>query len=224
MPETYSVRSPDRLFLIFFTPNDMNKFTLGAATGVTSLLIAVPLFAQMAGAASSSATTMTGKTRPVPTQTCVLAMADHETSMLSTIDARTAAHKAAAMAKRDALKAAAALTDDTERMEALKKAQEDFKAAMESTMKTKDETSIAALKTACGDSFPMGMGGHMGGKEGMKGKMHGKLAEKLGMTVDELKAALESGKTIEQIATEKGVTLPERPMGGNGKGMMKFMR
>ncbi len=201
----------------------MNKFTLGAATGATSLLIAIPMFAQMAGAASSSSTTMTGKARPIPTQTCILAMADHETAMLSTIDARTAAHKAAATAKRDALKAAAALTDDTARMEALKKAQETFKAAMESTMKAKDETAMTALKTACGDSFPMGMG-HKGGMGDMKDKMRGNIAEKLGMTEDELKAAIDSGKTIEQIATEKGITLPAHKMSGKGKGMMKFMR
>lgn len=196
----------------------MNKFTLGAATGATSLLIAIPMFAQMAGAASSSSLTTT---RPVPTQTCVLAMADHETTMLSNIDAMTAAHKAAATAKRNALKAAAALTDDTARMEALKKAQETFRAAMEATMMAKDGTGMAALKTACGDSFPMGMGHMMGG---MKDKMRGNIAEKLGMTEVELKAALDSGTTIEQIATEKGITLPAHKMSGNGKGMMKFMR
>lgn len=197
----------------------MNKFTLGAATGATSLLIAIPLFAQMAGAASSSPT-MASK-RPVPTQACVLAMADHETTMLSNIDAMTAAHKAAATTKRDALKAAAALTDDAARMEALKKAQENFRAAMETTMKAKDETSKAALKAACGDSFGVGMGHMMGG---MKDKMRGNIAEKLGMTESELKAALDSGTTIEQIATEKGITLPAHKMSGNGKGMMKFMR
>lgn len=198
----------------------MNKFTLGAASGALSLAIAVPLFAQMAGAASSSAT---ATNRPVPTQACVLAMADHETTMLSNIDAMTAAHKAAATAKRDALKAAAALTDDAARMEALKKAQETFRASMETTMKAKDETSMAALKTACGDSFPMGMG-HKGGMGDMKDKMRGNIAEKLGMTEDELKAAIDSGKTIEQIATEKGITLPAHKMSGKGKGMMKFMR
>lgn len=205
-------------FLLSSPQTIMNKFTLGAATGATSLLIAIPMFAQMAGAASSSASATS--TRPVPTQTCVLAMADHETTMLSNIDAMTAAHKAAATAKRDALKAAAALTDETARMEALKKAQETFRAAMAATMKLKDEAAMTALKTACGDSFPMGMG-HMGE---MKMKMHGKIAEKLGMTEDELKAAIDSGKTIEQIATEKGITLPARKMGGKGKGMMKFMR
>jgi len=113
----------------------MKKIALGAATGVTSLLIAVPLFAQMAGAAPSSAS---AKMRPVPTQARVLAM------------------------------------------------------------------------------------GHMEGD--MKMKMHGKMAEKLGMTEDELRTALDSGKTMQEIATKKGITLPTRPMGDKGNGMMKSMR
>ena len=192
----------------------MNKFAIGAATGAVSLLVAVPLFSQIAGAQSvSSAAKLSAKTRPVPTQTCVLAMADHETAMLSNIDAMIAAHKAAATAKRDALKAAAALTDDTARMEALKAAQEAFRTAMESTMKPKN-AAMTTLKTACGDSFGIGMG-HMGG---MKRQMHGKVTKKLGMTEDELKAAIDSGKTIEQIATEHGVTL--RPKAE--KRMFKF--
>ncbi|MBP9850265.1 MAG: hypothetical protein KBC47_01080 [Candidatus Peribacteraceae bacterium] len=197
----------------------MNKFTLGAVTGATSLLLTVPIFAQMAGAQSvSSAATAATKTRPVPTQTCVLAMADHETAMLNTIDANTAARKSAATAKRDALKAASALTDDTARMEAVKKAQEAFRTAMQSTMKPHDEVAMAALKAACGDSF-RGMGG-LGGVGDMKGKM----TEKFGMTEQELKAAIDSGKSIEQIAAEKGISLPAHKKGGNGKGMMKFMR
>lgn len=147
----------------------MNKFLLSAAAGATTLLIAVPVFAQGAGAASSA------KTRTVPTQTCLLAMADHETTMLGSMDAMIAAHKAAATAKRDALKAAAAITDDTARMEALKKAQEDFRTAMEATMKTKDPAAMDALKEACGDSMPMVGMGH--GKGGMKNMMqgHGKM-------------------------------------------------
>jgi hypothetical protein len=44
----------------------------------------------------------------------------------------------------------------------------------------------------------------------------GNPAQKLGMTEAELKAAMDSGKTIEQIAEEKGIDLPPRPpfMGG----------
>lgn len=148
----------------------MNKFTLGAGAGALSLLIAVPVFAQGVGATSSK------KGRTAPSQTCVLAMADYETTMLSNIDARTAAHKAAATAKRDALKAAAALTDDTARMDALKKAQEDFRTAMEAMMKTKDQAAMDTLKAACGDSLPMmGMGHEMGRKNMMQG--HGKMKD-----------------------------------------------
>lgn len=40
-----------------------------------------------------------------------------------------------------------------------------------------------------------------------KGKHLAKFAEKLGMTEDELQAALDSGKTIQEIAEEQGVEL-----------------
>ncbi len=165
----YSAKVATRFFYFFLPLLIMKKqFTLGAIAGATSLLLAVPLFAQMSSA-ESSPSVMAAKTRPVPTQACILAMADHETTMLGTMDAMIATHKAAATAKRDALKAAAALTDDTARMEALKKAQESFRTAMETTMQAKDKTAMDALKTACGDAG-MGFGGHMKMGAGPQGK------------------------------------------------------
>lgn len=197
------------------------SFILGATAGATSLAIAVPLLAQLVSAASGTATTTADvlKTRPVPSQVCVQAMADQDTKFLANVDAMITTQKAATKAHHDALVAAAAITDDTARGEAIKAAQEALRTAMDAAFKADDKKAeMEAMKTACGDNHFFMMGGHMGGP-GMKfevrmdGPMGGKLAEKLGMTEAELKAAIDSGKTIEQIATEKGVTLPPRPEG-----------
>lgn len=182
----------------------MNKFTLGAVAGMTTLLIAVPLAAQFAGAQSVSSTGYKGYMKnSTITQEQVQEMITHTDTMLQNIDAMTAAHKKAMQAHKTALIAAAALTDDTQRAEAVKKAHDDMRASMEASMK---ELGIEG-------KMMMGFGGH-GPMMKMRGNMKGKLAEKLGMTESELKAAIDSGKTIEQIAEEKGVELPARPAGG----------
>lgn len=204
------------LHSIFLT---MNKFALGAVAGSTSLLVAVPFLAQMAGAASGTTTKNILKDAPVLTQVCVQALADQEATMLNSMDARNASQKALMQTHQKALAAAAAITDDTARSEAVKKAQEDMRTAMKAAMDANkpDETQMEKMKTACGDSFggkfmfgpgPMGMEVH--GPRGKGGPGHGMLEKKLGMTAEELKTALSSGKTIEQIATEKGVTLPAK--------------
>ncbi len=180
----------------------MNKFTLGAVAGMTTLLIAVPLAAQFAGAqsASSALNKMYMKNGTI-TQEQVQEMITHTDTMLQNIDAITAAHKSAMQTLKTALTAAAAMTDDTQRAEAVKAAHDAMRTSMEASMK---ELGIEG-KMMMG----FGMGGH-----GMRGDMKGKLAEKLGMTADELKAAMDSGKSIEDIAKEKGIELPARPAGG----------
>jgi hypothetical protein len=65
------------------------------------------------------------------------------------------------------------------------------------------------------EGFGPGMMGHPGGRRG--GRMGGFkgglpcnqewLAEQLGMTVDELQAELEAGKTVDELAEEKGIDL-----------------
>jgi polyhydroxyalkanoate synthesis regulator phasin len=50
-------------------------------------------------------------------------------------------------------------------------------------------------------------GGPMGGFKGCLPGNHEWLAEQLGMTVDELQAELEAGKTVAELAEEKGVDL-----------------
>lgn len=205
----------------------MNKFTLGAAAGATSLLVAVPLLAQMVGAASSSSAgteETIASVRPIPSVACVTALATAEGHMLSNMDAVMASQKQILTAHHAALTAAAALTDDTAREAALTTANETMRTAMKAAHDAMPDKSATkdAIKEACGDAMGPGMGGMMGpmgfgpggpgGRGGHHGMMKGKLAGELGMTEEELKAEIDSGKTIEQIAEEKGVTLPPRPM------------
>lgn len=184
----------------------MNKFTLGAVAGMTTLLIAVPLAAQFAGAQSASSLSYKGYMKSgTMTQEQVQEMITHTDDMLKNIDAITAAHKTAMQAHKAALQAALSLTDDTARAEAVKKAHDDMRTSMQKAMESLNIDG----------KFMMMRGpGHMGGKMKMRGMAKIDLAEKLGMTQDELKAAIDSGKTIEQIAEEKGVELPARPAGG----------
>ncbi len=198
----------------------MKKFTLGVITGVSSLALAVPLLAQISSAATGSSTSAPNVAdRPAPSQACVQALSAKDAAFLATIDVRTAAHKTAIQAHKTALDAAAAITDDAARKTAVQKAEEDFHTAMKAGMEqNQDQTVIEAIRAACGNALGIGFGhGPMGkafghGGPGMKGHgpMGGMLTEKLGMTAEELKAAIDGGKTIEQIAEEKGVTLPAR--------------
>ncbi len=204
------------------------SFAAGAIAGMSSLALAVPLLAQISSAATdSSASTNIKADRPAPSIACVQALAAKDDAMLATIDTMMAAHKSATQARRDALKAGATITDDAARKAAVQAADEAFYKAMQTAMESqKDDASMDALKEACGDSmggmhFKMAFGGPMGGHMKMRGPGPEMLAEKLGLTAEELKAALESGKSIEDIATEKGVTLPARPE-GKGNFMMRF--
>lgn len=197
---------------------------------MSALSLAVPLLAQVAGAQSSATTDedndVLDRNRPVLSQECVLAMAGLEEAHLANIDAMIAKQKTFMQTRVDSLKAAAQIADDTARMEALEAAHEDRKPGDEQEAPEEVQTAMEAVKTACGDvrMFHKGpggphrgfmMGGMMGGKMGM---MKIDLSEKLGMTDEELKAELDSGKTIEEIAKEKGVELPARPEGGRGFG------
>jgi hypothetical protein len=134
-----------------------SKFTLGAIAGASTLALSVPIVLQLVSAASldgSSSVTL-GSNRPVPSQACVSAMAAMDDYFLQNADAMIAAHKAATVAHKNALLAAAQLTDETARAEAVKKAQEDMRAAMKAAMDAQGKPTEAmdALKAACGDTF-----------------------------------------------------------------------
>lgn len=191
----------------------MNKtFTLGAVTGVTALAVGFPLAATLVGAqeAQESSAPTTTVERPffekrTFTQEDIQTMIDRDNSFLSNIDAFVSIQKEAVQNHRIALQAAADIDDDTARQEAVKAAHE--------TMRSEVQEAIEANPDLEGMKFGIGFGPGKGPHgPGMHGDMHGMLEEKLGMTSDELKAALDAGKTIEEIAAEKGIELPERPM------------
>ena len=159
----------------------MKKFTMGAIAGASALALSIPIVLQFASAASSDGSISFfvngAQQRPVPSQACVQALASQDDSFLKNIDAMIATHKTAMQAHKDALVAAAQIADDTQRVAALKKANEDFRTAMKAAMDAKKidhQADIDALKTVCGDSFgPHGMMMHGPGGPGM-GMMMGK--------------------------------------------------
>ncbi len=185
------------------------SFTLGAVSGISALAIAFPVIAQIAGAQSAPTTAMSArpnlKDRPgfhgerAPlSQEDVQVMIDQDNAFLLNVDAFVAIQKEAIQTHRIALEAAADIEDETERNAAVKAAHEAMRASIEAAVEANPE-----LKTAM-----MPFGGK--GRHGPGGHGPHDLAEKLGMTEEELKAALESGKTPEEIAEEKGITPPAR--------------
>lgn len=186
---------------------------------MSSLVLAVPILS-VAAYAQSSADTDTTNVEAIPSQACVEALADVEQMHLDQFDLMNDKRKENIQQRVTSLRAAAAITSATDRQAALKQMR-DAEKALHGTMKedVSDELQAAmdAVKTACGDTFKMRMEG-FGERHPMMGKMMEKtpafIAEKLGMTEDELKAALDSGKTIKEIAEEKGIELPAPPRGG----------
>lgn len=201
----------------------MNKFRLGIITGMSSLIVAVPMIAQISSAQSSSGSSAADI---VPTQACVAAMADLEEAHLAQFDVMNEQRKQGIQTRITALNSAAAIADDAARQDALKQMREDMKSqigGMKNSIPASLQTAMDAVKEACGDTFKMKFNAFKGDHP-MFGafveRVSGKLAETLGMTEDELKAAIESGKTIREIAEEKGVDLP---MPERGHRMMKFL-
>jgi hypothetical protein len=182
----------------YSSPTMKKSFLYGTISGMSALALAVPLLAQVSSAASSAANAIPADL-PAPSQACVEALVAADDAFLARIDAQTEARKAAMQAHRDALAHAAAIADDEQRKAAVQAAHQDMRTAMEASRPADEEGSVMdAVKEACGDSMHgFGMKLHMGG-DMMVFRHHGPapemLAEKLGMTADELKAALEAGK------------------------------
>lgn len=184
-------------------------FTLGAVAGITTLALAVPLLVQI----SSAAATGTGSfNRPVPTQQQVQDMATRDDAFLKNIDAFVVIQKSATQAHRDALSAAASIADDSERQAAVQQANLDQRAALQAALTANPDLKSSMMPFG-GRGFGEGKGGP--GMMG-RGQNTAALASKLGMTEADLKAALDGGKTIQQIAQEHGVTLPARTGGKHG--------
>lgn len=193
----------------------MNKaFTIGAVSGISALALAFPVIAQIAGAQSSnnasSPSSMYGRMtgfhgeRAPLSQEDVRDMIERDNAFLLNVDAFVSVQKAAIQNHRIALEAAADITDEVMRNDAVQSAHAAMRAEIEAAV-----ANNPALK----DSMRP-LGGH--GDRGEHGRMHGRgpnpeqLATKLGMTATELRSALEDGKTIKEIAEEKGFELPER--------------
>jgi lambda repressor-like predicted transcriptional regulator len=78
------------------------------------------------------------------------------------------------------------------------------------TMLAQMQTNITTRLQEAGVSLGQGPAGRMVRAERMGWQLHGQLdlvAQTLGMTADELTAALQDGKTVAQVAEEKGVAL-----------------
>jgi hypothetical protein len=140
----------------------MKKYILGLIVGASSLGLAIPLFVQAASSSSGSTTSKPASFNP--TQACVQAMAARDENRLSNFDVVMQAEKTALQTRKNALTAAAAITDDVQRKDAVKKANDDFRAAMKTVMdqtKTAQQTTMETIRTACG------RGGGMFGGEGL---------------------------------------------------------
>jgi hypothetical protein len=196
----------------------MKKFTLGAIAGASTLAMAFPIVAQVtsAAASSSSPSNTASVLSTVPSQECVLAMATLEGAHLDNFDAMTAAQKQSLKIRKDALSSAASIADETARGEVLKKMHEDMKASktIDNSMPAAITKAMEAVRTACGNTMRFMPGGSnmLGMNMGHGAKRafgFTPLAEKFGITEDELKTELANGKTIDQIAKEHSVTLPD---------------
>ncbi len=204
-----------------------NKFTLGAIAGISSIALAIPILAQISsaqGTPSSTATTTASTTSKTDmfmhrqktplTVPQIQSMIDRESAMMTNMDAFVAIQKSAMQTHKTALTAALSITDDTQRQAAVVAADQAMHKAITDAI-----AANPALKSGMGGGMMMG-GREHGGPDMMN---KAAFATKLGMTEAELKAAIDGGKTIEQIAKEKGITLPTRPaFMKHMKGQMKI--
>lgn len=148
----------------------MKSFTKGFAAGATALAVGVPLMAQMALAASADqavSQAADAQDRPSPSQSCTEAMAHLASAHVDVFDEMSKDRKAKLVAHRDALVAAAGITDDAQRAKALKSAHEAMKPTEERTIPAAIQAAMDEVKADCGDTMMFkgrhgGMGGHGG--------------------------------------------------------------
>ncbi len=138
----------------------MNKFSLGTLVGISSLVL-VPLLASAASSASGTSANPS-RERPIPSQECLQALVAKQDMMLDTFDVTSVARKSAMQTHRDALSAAAAITDEAQRQVAVQQANQDFRTAMQD-LKPENSTEMEAAREAVHDAC----GGAMGSQNGM---------------------------------------------------------
>ncbi|HRH93904.1 MAG TPA: hypothetical protein PKV72_05230 [Candidatus Peribacteria bacterium] len=140
----------------------MKKFALGAAAGMSALLLAAPVVLQVASAQGTASSSTAKVARAAPTQACLQAQVALEDANLANADALAAKHKAQLQKRRDALATVAAISDDTAREEALKKMRDDMQSLIKGTaddVPAAVTSAMEAVRTACGNVM---MGGGMG--------------------------------------------------------------
>lgn len=197
-----------------------NTFALGALTGMSLLALAFPIAAQVSSAQGADDAAPSAGTRSITfpfrgpmTQEDLQARIEKDTALLANIDAMVALHKGAMQTRLTALTAAVSITDDTARQEAVRAAEEEYRATLKAAIEANPDLQAA---------MHMGFGKGPHGPRG-RGFDRGDLVEKFGMTKEELKAEIDAGKTMEQIAEEHGIEPPVRPafpFGGHRKGEM----
>jgi hypothetical protein len=153
------------------------SFLVGAVSGIVAISVALPVIAQFASAQSSSASSTSatatdfmmkhGPRTPL-TQAKVQEMADRDAAFLQNIDAMTAALKTAVEARKTALTAAASITDETARNDAVEKAHDDFRTAMEAFIAAHPDIKGAMMPFG-GPGGPHHGGPFMKGMGGMRG-------------------------------------------------------
>lgn len=143
----------------------MKKFTLGVLAGMSTLTLAVPLVAQVAGAQSDTSVAKNRVFTP-PTQACLQAMVGMEEAHLANFDADSAKRKQLMQEHLAEMKTVAAIADDTARQEAMQKLHEAKMAdrPFQDEIPAAIKTAMEAVRTACGDTmkfrggFGIGMG------------------------------------------------------------------
>lgn len=151
-------------------------FALGAVSGISALAIGFPFAAQFAGAQSGTeaqaSPTMKdrmafhGERAPL-SQEDVQDMIDRDNAVLLNIDAFVAIQKQAIQNHRIALEAAADMTDETERNDAVRAAHEAMREEIKAAVEENPELKDAMPRVMMGKE---GKGPH--GRAMMKGRHH----------------------------------------------------
>lgn len=153
------------------------KYAFGTVVGISSLIL-VPILAT--AASSASGTKLNADTRPVPSQQCLQAQVAAHDLMATNQEETQAARQAAMKTYRDAIAAAAQITDDAARQEAVQAARDALRTAMQNLMPNQTDamkTAMQAVRDACGGAkggFGMGMGFKGGFGPMMEGRRGGK--------------------------------------------------
>ena len=167
--------------LLTFPPVSMKmKYAFGTIAGISSLIL-VPILATAAPSAGTVPSERGSRERPVPSQTCVQALADREALELTDMDANADARRSAMQTHHEALVAAAAIEDEAQRQAAVEQANETFRTAMQDLMQSQSDamkTVMETVRTECGGfgghgkGIGLGMGGGFGGGR-MMGEFRG---------------------------------------------------